>query len=121
MSGVKLVTEFLQEPFHASSNGTPISTTATGVVSAPGSNKHIRVLRIHISNGGSTSTWVAVRDGSSGTQHYRTYLPQNGVISLNLKSSGPLKLSSNTRLDIVLSAAGSIEYEIDYIIVDDQL
>jgi hypothetical protein len=106
-------------PSHATSNGTPITTTTTSVIAAPSAGNHLRVLRIHMSNGGATATWVAVRDGASGNQYYRTYLPQSGVISINLTSSGPLNLTSATRLDIVLSAAGSVEYTIDYITAAD--
>lgn len=106
-------------PSHASSNGTPITATTTSVVAAPSAGNHLRVTRVHISNGGATATWVAVRDGAAGTQHYRTYLPQGGCISLNLNQSGPLDLTTATRLDIVLSAAGSVEYEIDYLTVAD--
>lgn len=108
-----------QPPSHASSNGTPITATTTSVIAAPSASTHLRVLRIHISNGGATPTWAAVRDGAAGTQHYRTYLPQGGVMSLNLNLSGPLDLTTATRLDIVLSAAGSVEYEIDYLTVAD--
>lgn len=106
-------------PTHASSNGTPISSTTTSIIAAPSASTHLRVVRIHMSNGGSTSTWVAVRDGAAGTQHYRTFLPQNGTMSLNLNLSGPLDLTTATRLDIVLSAAGSVEYEIDYLTTAD--
>ena len=106
-------------PSHASSNGTPITATATSVISAPSSGNHLRVVRIHISNGGSTATWVSVRDGASGTQHYRSYLVQGATMSLNLNQSGPLDLTTATRLDVVLSAAGSVENEIDYLTVAD--
>lgn len=106
-------------PSHASSNATPITGTTTGVISAPSAGTHLRVVRFHASNGGSTPTWVAIRDGAAGTQHYRTYLPQGGAVSLNLNLSGPLDLTTATRLDIVLSAAGSVEYEIDYLTVAD--
>ena len=104
---------------HASSNGTPITATTTSVIAAPSAGTHLRILRFHISNGGSTSTWVSIRDGAAGTQYYRTFLPLNGVVSLNLNQSGPLELTSATRLDIVLSAAGSVEYTIDYLTVTD--
>lgn len=106
-------------PSHVSSNGTPITATTTSVVAAPSAGNHLRVVRIHMSNGGSTATWVYVRDGASGTKHYPAYLPQGGMLSINLNSSGPLDLTTVTRLDIVLSAAGSIEYEIDYLTVAD--
>lgn len=106
-------------PSHASSNGTPITATTTSVVAAPSASNHLRVVRIHMSNGGSTAAWVAVRDGAAGTQYYRTYLPQGGAMSINLRGSGLLDLTSATRLDIVLSAAGSVEYTIDYLTVSD--
>lgn len=106
-------------PSHVSSNGTPIAATTTSVIAAPAAGNHLRIVRIHMSNGGATATWVAVRDGAAGTQHYRTYLPQNGLVSINLNLSGPLDLTTATRLDIVLSAAGSVEYEIDYLTVSD--
>lgn len=104
---------------HVTSNGTPITTTTTGVISAPSAGTHIRMYRIHFSNGGATSTWIAIRDGASGNQYYRSYLPQGGLISLSLNTSSPLDLSSATRADIVLSAAGNIEYQIDYLVVTD--
>lgn len=104
---------------HASSNGTPITATTTSVIAAPSAGSHLRILRVHISNGGSTATWVAVRDGASGTRHYNTYLMQGCCLSINLNASGPLDLTTATRLDIVLSAAGSVEYEIDYVTVAD--
>lgn len=106
-------------PSRVSSNGTPITGTTTNVISAPGASTHTRVVRIHFSNGGSTSTWVSVRDGLSGSTYYATYLPQGGTVSLNLNASGPLDLTTNTRLDIVLSASGSVEYTIDYFTVAD--
>lgn len=106
-------------PTHASSNGTPITATTTSVIAAPSAGNHLRAVRFLLSNGGSTATWVAVRDGAAGTRHYNTYLPQGGVVTLDLNMSGPLDLTSATRLDIFLSAAGSVEYEIDYLTVLD--
>lgn len=108
-----------QPPSHASSNGTPIAATTTSAIAAPSAGSHLRIMRVHLSNGGSTASWVSLRDGAAGTQYYRTYLPQNGVLSLNLNQSGPLDLTSATRLDIVMSAAGSVEYTIDYLTVAD--
>lgn len=104
---------------HASSNGTPITATTTGVIAAPSAGNHLRILRIHASNGGATATWLRVRDGAAGTQHYPVYIPQGGVYSPDLRQSGPLDLTTATRLDLVLTAAGILEYEIDYQIVAD--
>ena len=106
-------------PSHISSNGTPITATTTSVIAAPSAGNHLRIMRIHISNGGATATWVGVRDGAAGTRHYNTYLVQGATISINLNDSGPLDLTTATRLDIFLSAAGSCEYEIDYLTVVD--
>lgn len=106
-------------PSHASSNGTPITATTTSVIAAPGASTHLRIVRIHLSNGGATPCWVAIRDGAAGTRHYNTYLVQGAAVSLNLATSGPLDLTTVTRLDIFMSAAGSVEYEIDYFTVAD--
>jgi len=101
-------------PSRASSNGTPITATTTGVITAPSAGNHIRVTRIHLANGGSTACWASIRDGASGTKFYPVYLVQGAIFSVNLETSGPLDLTTATRLDIVLSAAGSVEYTIDY-------
>jgi hypothetical protein len=118
MTAVK-VSSTAAPPSRASSNGTPISTTTTDVIPAPSAGNHLRIVRAHISNGGATATWVGLRDGAAGTQHYRTYLVQGATMSLNLNQSGPLDLTTATRLDLVLSAAGSVEYEIDHLVVSD--
>lgn len=106
-------------PSHVSSNGTPITATTTTVIAAPSAGNHLRIVRFFFSNGGSTASWVAIRDGASGTQHYRAYLMQGSAVTLDLNVSGPLDLTTATRLDIVMSAAGSVEYEIDYFTVAD--
>lgn len=106
-------------PLRASSNGTPITGTTTGVISAPAAGKHIRIVRAHFSNGSATASWVSIRDGASGTRYYPSYLTQGGRADSDLSDSGPLDLTTATRLDLVLSAAGSVEYTIDYFIVLD--
>lgn len=106
-------------PTRVSSNSTAITGTTTSIIAAPSAGNHLRIVRLHAANGGSTATWLRWRDGAAGTQHYATYLPQNGVFSINLNLSGPLDLTTATRLDIVMSAAGSIEYEVDYFTVPD--
>lgn len=106
-------------PSHASSNGTPIAATTTTVISAPSAGNHLRVVRYYFSNGGATASWVGIRDGASGTKYYMTYMVQGSVASLDLNMSGPLDLTTATRLDIYMSAAGSVEYTIDYLTVAD--
>lgn len=99
-----------------SSNATPLAATATNVVAAPATGNHIRVHVVAFSNGGSTASWVGVRDGASGVVHSNVYLTQGGTVAFDL---GGLDLSSATRLDLVLSAAGSVHYELGYEVVGD--
>lgn len=106
---------------HATSNGTPItSATNTTLVAGPSANTHIRVHRIHASNSGVTGTWVYWRDGASGNKLYPTFLPTNGIVSLKLEGSlettggaTPNALVMNT------SAAGNVEWHVDYETVAD--
>ncbi len=103
---------------HASSNGTPItSATGTDVVGAPSSGFHLRIWRFHASNSGATSTWVYLRDGASGTQYYPTYLPTNGVISI--RPDGGFNLTTATKAVLTTSAAGNVEWHIEYEVVAD--
>jgi len=106
---------------HASSNGTPITTaTDTSLISAPSASNHIRVHRIHAANAGATATWIYWRDGVSGTRLYQVYLPQYGVFSLKLEGAWNLT-GGGTPLALYMttSAAGSVEYTVDYEVVAD--
>lgn len=103
---------------HASSSGTPItSATGTDAIGAPAANFHLRIWRFHASNSGATSTWVYLRDGAAGTQYYPTYLPTNGVISI--RPDGGLDLTTATKAVITTSAAGNVEWHIEYETVAD--
>ncbi len=100
----------------ASSNGTPIaSATDTIVVAAPSAATHLRVHRIHASNSGATSTWVYWRDGVAGTKRYASYLPTNGIVSIDLVGTWNLT-GGGTPLALYLttSAAGSVEWSVSY-------
>ncbi len=101
----------------ATSNGTPITATTANVIAAPSAGSHLRMLRLHVANGGATATWVSFREGAAGLKKYAVCLPQYGVISPDL--GGSWELPSATSLDIVLSAAGSVEYTLDYEVVVD--
>lgn len=103
----------------ARSNGTPITATTTSVIAAPGAGSHLEIGRIHMTNASATAATVSIRDGAAGTQSFESYLPQGGIISVDLAKSGYLPLTSATRLDIVLSAAGSISYTIGYLTILD--
>jgi hypothetical protein len=103
---------------HASSNTTAITTaTGTTVVNAPAASTHLRIWRFHASNSGATSTWVYLRDGAAGTRYYPTYLPTNGVISIRI--DGGLDLTTATAAILTTSAAGNVEWHIEYETVAD--
>ena len=102
----------------ATSNGTAITTaTNTTVVSAPAATTHLRIHRLHACNSGSTSTFVYWCDGTGGTKYYPAYLPQNGIVSLNLR--GSWDLTTATLLSITTSAAGNVEWHVSYETVAD--
>lgn len=103
---------------HASSNGTPItSATNTSMISAPGVGTHLRVWRLHVSNSGATGTWIYLRDGAGGTKYYPTFLPQNGVISI--RCDGGFNHSTATAANLNTSAAGNVEWHVEYETVAD--
>lgn len=106
---------------HATSNITPIVGTTTSVIAAPAASTHLRIRRVHISNAGATAGTVGIRDGAAGNVYYATYLVQGSVISLNIDDSGPLDLTSATRLDIFSNPATglSLNYTIDYEVAAD--
>ena len=105
----------------ATSNGTPITTaTDTLAIAAPSANFHIVVHRFHVTNASAVTTMAYLRNGITGTKTYNANLQQGGLMSLVIggryKTSGggtPLGLYVTT------SAAGSVEYTIDYEIVAD--
>lgn len=102
----------------ASSNGTPITTaTDTSVVSAPSAGNHLIPKRIHATNTSSTAVLITWRDGVAGAKRYPAYLPQGGIQSLKL--DGSWELTTATALYLTTSAAGSIEWHVDYETVAD--
>jgi hypothetical protein len=101
-----------------SSNGTPITTaTTTDVLGLPGAATHYKIYRLHASNDGATATWVYWVDSTGTTKLFPTFLPQNGVVSLAI--DGEWELTSNKKLQIVTSAAGSVEWHVSYEIIGD--
>jgi hypothetical protein len=102
----------------ASSNSTPITTaTDTTVVAAPAAGNHLKIYRLHASNSSATGTWVYWRNGAAGTRYYAAYLPQNGIISLNL--NGAWELDTATALVITTTGAGNVEWHVDYLTEPD--
>lgn len=101
---------------HVGSNGTAItSATDTTVVAAPSANTHLRIHRLHASNSSSTATWVYWRDGAAGTKLYATYLPQNGVVSIDLYGLWALTGGATPKaLVLTTSGAGNVEWTVAY-------
>jgi len=101
----------------ASSNGTPIASAATtSVVAAPGAGRRLRVYKIIVSNGSATATWVHWK-ANAGTLYYQEYLSQGATVVIDL-GDRPWDLTTNKALEMVTSAAGSVEYTVEY---DDRL
>lgn len=101
----------------ASSNGTPITGSATtSVVTAQGATLQIRVRRLWASNSSATPVPIAWREDTGGTKRYPTTLPQYGVISLRLES-GAWDLALNKPLCLFTGASGSVEWGVDYDVV----
>lgn len=97
----------------ASSAGTAItSATNTTAVSAPGSGNKLRIYRLHATNSSSTGTFVYWCDGAGGTKYYPMYLLQGAVVSLRI--DGRWNLTANTLLSITTSAAGNVEWSVEY-------
>jgi len=101
----------------ASSNATPITATTTSVISAPSMGTHLVINRISYANGSATACRVSTRNGAAGSEANHAVLPQYGAYSVPL--DGVYHLSTATRLDIVLSAACSLDYTIYYDTVVD--
>ncbi len=101
----------------STSNATPITTAATtDVVSAPSSGNHLEITRLHVTNGSTTACKVSFKE-ASGSEVFHCNLPQYGLMSLDLKSGW--HLTTATKLQMVTSAAGSIDYTISHRTVPD--
>ena len=103
----------------ASSNATAISTaTDTIVVPAPSAGTHLVIRYIQASNNHATvDNEVSWRNGSTGPQCYRTQLvAKYGVFAHNVKPD-EWHLSTATALYLTTSAAGSVHYTVEYIVV----
>lgn len=98
----------------ASSNGTPIGAATTDVIADPGDGFFIRVRKIVASNGSATGTWAQFLE-AGGTKYYNVWLTLGVPVILNFER--PWDLAASTKMQMVTSAAGSVEYTIEYEIV----
>jgi hypothetical protein len=103
----------------ASSDATPI-TTATGtiVVAAPAANFHLRIYYVMANNSSATACRVSWRDGAAGVQRYPATLCQYSTFAHNIKP-GYWDLTSATALYLTTSATGSIDWTVEYEVVND--
>lgn len=95
----------------ASSNGTPIAAATTTAVAAPAAGRHLEIRKLVASNGGSTATWVHWQE-NSGSKYYSAYLTQGQTKEYELVR--PWEMTAATALEMVTSAAGSVEYTVEY-------
>lgn len=103
----------------ASSDATPITTaTDTEAIAAPAANHHLRIYYAFYNNGGATPCRVSLMDGAAGAQVFPASLPQYASFAHNFKP-GYWDLTSATALYIKTSAAGSIDWTVEYEIVAD--
>lgn len=96
----------------ASDNGTPITTnTTTDVVAAPAAGHHLEISRLHAINTSTTAVLVSWKE-ASGVLLFPSFLPQYGIFSIDLKQGW--HLTTATKLQLVTSASGSINWTVGY-------
>lgn len=109
------------KPQQASSSGTAITATGgTTIVTAPAAGSHLEIFAIQLSNSSATASLVHLLP-AGGTKVYPSYLNANWPnVNRDLLASGQSwKLPTATALNMDQTAAGSIHYTIDYLIVPD--
>ena len=100
----------------ASSNGTPLANATTDVIAAPAAGFHLMVSKIVVSNGSATGTWCQFL-AFGGTKYYNVWATI-GVPNI-IKFEDPWHLATATKMQMITSAAGSVEYTIEYKVVPD--
>lgn len=74
----------------------------------------LRIRRITVSNGSATGTWCQFLE-AGGTKYYNVWLQQGGVADMEFER--PWELTASTAFQMVTSAAGAVEYTVEYEIV----
>lgn len=102
----------------ASSGAAPIVAAAdTVLVAAPAGAQHLRVYYIMANNSSATACRVSWMDGAAGTQRFPITLTQYEPFAHAFR--GYWDLTSATALYMKTSAAGSIDWTVEYEVVAD--
>jgi len=92
--------------------GTATAAGVTPLVAAPAAGSHTVVRSVYLRNDGSAPITVQVRDGATA-KHNATLQP-GSALRMAYPTGGEWALTSATALNLNLSAAGSVAYEVDY-------
>lgn len=112
----RLLTETSALPTMLFVTGTASTATTTAAIAAPGTGLSIYVSFIRVELEGTTAQTITVRDGS--TDRIRFYLSSQGSVKdISLAADRELKLTANTALNIVSSAASAFNYTIGYFVL----
>jgi hypothetical protein len=96
--------------------GTASTATTTAAIAAPGAGVSIYVSFIRVELEGTTAQTITIRDGS--TDRIRFYLSSQGSVKdISLAANREFKLTANTALNIVSSAASAFNYTIGYFVL----
>lgn len=112
----RLLTETSALPTMLFVTGTASTATTTAAIAAPGAGVSIYVSFIRVELEGTTAQTITVRDGS--TDRIRFYLSAQGSDKdISLAANREFKLTANTALNIVSSAASAFNYTIGYFVL----
>jgi hypothetical protein len=112
----RLLTETSALPTMLFVTGTASTATTTAAIAAPGAGVSIYVSFIRVELEGTTAQTITIRDGS--TDRIRFYLSSQGSVKdISLAADRELKLTANTALNIVSSAASAFNYTIGYFVL----
>lgn len=113
----RLLTETSALPTMLFVTGTASTATTTAAIAAPattGLSIYVSFIRVELE--GTTAQTITVRDGS--TDRIRFYLSSQGSDKdISLAADRELKLTANTALNIVSSAASAFNYTIGYFVL----
>lgn len=88
------------------------------VIAAPSAGNHLRIHSIELSNTGSTTVNIWLREGAAGTQYHHTPLPQSVLIPRSFP--GGWDLATATALVLYSDVTGgTIHYTVRYEVVAD--
>ena len=102
----------------ATSNAVAITTiTTTTIVPAPGVGRALRIYYIHANNNATTVDLVTWRAGTTGPEYFAASLARGGSLYREFNVAY-WQLPENTLLALTTSAAGGINYQVLYEVVN---